>query len=550
MGRRRKQHERLQFGATPWWLYGLLEQGQINMTEFVVWSIIRGYVKDETPGVFSPPPIDLSNREIARGTTLTVDRVRVVLKDLEDRRYLYRITGAELRELGLGGNRWLLLLAPQGIPQQVPLENFPLEIAGGNLAGGKIVGGLNNNTGPSTFVSRKTSRPSASAVDVVVKSSHGEGGTGEGVNFPLAIAGGNLAGGKIAGGNLAGGIDKEEIRAQIAATLKELHVFPPANFAIADLMLADPQFNTLEAEAAWLAEARAAFFRVFNQERAQAKSDAEAMRFTVTRLKHSDWGAGLDAVLTEADQHKHTPYAAFLSPHAPPTLQPGTVAAAQAVWNAVLDILESKLTRVNYDNWLRDTKALGVSIGRTALVVQVANDKGVEALSDRHSPVIERSLSQALEHVEGAGDLTRTLISVAFVTEATLSKREPQSKNAFPYSHAEPARRLWQRALGDLAAQMTRATFEAWLRDSKALGINGDGQTLVICVKNQYAVQWLESKLYNVTHRVLVSHLEYADGDEFTDLGLTPETVALRFVTPEMLAEDSVTAPETGDSDE
>lgn len=491
MGRRRKQHERLQFGATPWWLYGLLEQGQINMTEFVVWSIIRGYVKDETPGVFSPPPIDLSNREIARGTTLTVDRVRVVLKDLEDRRYLYRITGAELRELGLGGNRWLLLLAPQGIPQQVPLENFPLEIAGGNLAGGKI-----------------------------------------------------------AGGNLAGGIDKEEIRAQIAATLKELHVFPPANFAIADLMLADPQFNTLEAEAAWLAEARAAFFRVFNQERAQAKSDAEAMRFTVTRLKHSDWGAGLDAVLTEADQHKHTPYAAFLSPHAPPTLQPGTVAAAQAVWNAVLDILESKLTRVNYDNWLRDTKALGVSIGRTALVVQVANDKGVEALSDRHSPVIERSLSQALEHVEGAGDLTRTLISVAFVTEATLSKREPQSKNAFPYSHAEPARRLWQRALGDLAAQMTRATFEAWLRDSKALGINGDGQTLVICVKNQYAVQWLESKLYNVTHRVLVSHLEYADGDEFTDLGLTPETVALRFVTPEMLAEDSVTAPETGDSDE
>ncbi len=541
MGRRRKQHERLQFGATPWWLYRLLEQGQINMTEFVVWSIIRGYVKDETPGVFSPPPIDLSNREIARSTTLTVDRVRVVLKDLENRGYLYRITGAELHELGLGGNRWLLLLAPQGIPQQVPLENFPLEIAGGNLAGGKIAGGLNNNTGPSTFVSRKTSRPSASAVDVVVESSHGEGGTGEGVNFPLEIA----------GGNLAGGSDKDEIRAQIADILKELHVFPPANFTIADLMLADPQFNTLEAEEAWLAEARAAFFRVFNQERSQAKSEAEAMRFTVTRLKHGDWGAGLDAVLTEADQHKHTSsYAAFLSPYAPPSPQPGTAAAAQAVWNAVLEILESKLTRVNYDNWLRDTKALGVSSGRTVLVVQVANDKVVETLSDRHFPVIERSLSQALEHVEGDGDLTHTLMSVAFVTAATLSRREPQSENAFPYPHAEPARRLWQRALKDIAAQMTRATFDAWLRDSKAIGINGDGQTLVIRVKNQYAVQWLENKLYNVTHRVLVSHLEYDDTDEFTDLGLTPEAVALRFVTPEMLAEESATAPETEIGDE
>jgi chromosomal replication initiation ATPase DnaA len=220
------------------------------------------------------------------------------------------------------------------------------------------------------------------------------------------------------------------------------------------------------------------------------------------------------------------------------------------VWDAVLEILESELSRVNYDNWLRDTEALGLSRGHTTLIVQVANDEAVEVLSDRHSSDIERALSQALEHVEGDCDLARTLMSVAYVTEATLSKRRPQSEDAFAYPHAVQAQRLWQRALGDLAGQMTRATFDTWLHDSKAVGVNGDGQTLVICVKNQYAVQWLESKLYNVTHRTLVSHLEYDDGDEFADLGLTPESVSLRFVTSEMIAEESATVPETRNSDE
>ncbi len=432
MGRRKKQHDRLAFGATPWWLYELLEAGYLNMTEFVVWSIIRGYVKDEIPGVFSPSPIDLSNREIARGTTLTTDRVRVVLKDLEDRGYLQRITGEDLRELGLGGNRWLLLLAPQGIPQRVPLEDFPLEIAGGNLAGGKIAGGLNNNTSSSSSEARKTSRDSASEVDVVVESRAGEGGTGEGANNPLEIAGGYLAGGKIAGGNSAGGSDKgENRRKDVAELLKELHVFPRANFHIADKMLADAQFSPLQG-AALLSEVRATFFRVFNQERTHAKSDAEAMRFTVNRLKAGDWGAGFATVLAEADRRKR--------------------------------------------------------------------DRDVELYASR----------------------------------APLPEKPRQPWEDSPYPQAARVQPLWQDTLGEAKLQLTRATFDLWLRDSVALGINSDGQTLVVRVKNYQAVEWLTGKLYDVIHRSLVTNLTDGEGDAY-GLEVSPATLGVRFVTGEML---------------
>lgn len=62
--------------------------------------------------------------------------------------------------------------------------------------------------------------------------------------------------------------------------------------------------------------------------------------------------------------------------------------------------------------------------------------------------------------------------------------------------------RLWQAALGELELQMTRATFDTWLRDTHCIGME-NGDTLVIGVKNGYAVEWLENRLYNVIQRTL-----------------------------------------------
>jgi chromosomal replication initiator protein len=62
--------------------------------------------------------------------------------------------------------------------------------------------------------------------------------------------------------------------------------------------------------------------------------------------------------------------------------------------------------------------------------------------------------------------------------------------------------KLWQAALGELELQMTRATFDTWLRGAECLGVENDN-TLVIGVKNGYAVEWLENRLYPVIKRTL-----------------------------------------------
>lgn len=68
-------------------------------------------------------------------------------------------------------------------------------------------------------------------------------------------------------------------------------------------------------------------------------------------------------------------------------------------------------------------------------------------------------------------------------------------------SAADPAA-LWTATLADLELQMTRATFDAWLRDTRCISYDDD-DTLVIAVKNDYAVDWLENRLYPVIARTL-----------------------------------------------
>ena len=70
------------------------------------------------------------------------------------------------------------------------------------------------------------------------------------------------------------------------------------------------------------------------------------------------------------------------------------------------------------------------------------------------------------------------------------------------------AEKLWDSALHELELQMTRATFDAWLRGTRATGIkNGaDGElvpVLEVEVKNTYAVEWLENRLYTLIERTL-----------------------------------------------
>src|SRR3970282_1032281 len=57
-----------------------------------------------------------------------------------------------------------------------------------------------------------------------------------------------------------------------------------------------------------------------------------------------------------------------------------------------------------------------------------------------------------------------------------------------PFMNAEQA---WQSVLGQLQMEMPRASFDTWVRDTRAIAY--DNGSLVIGVRNAYARDWLES---------------------------------------------------------
>ena len=85
------------------------------------------------------------------------------------------------------------------------------------------------------------------------------------------------------------------------------------------------------------------------------------------------------------------------------------------------------------------------------------------------------------------------------------------------------ARQIWQAALGELQLQMTKATFETWLKGTDAIAYE-DG-TFIIGTHNTYGKEWLENRLSTQIRRALC--------------GLLKHTVEVKFIvrsqaTPDM----------------
>jgi chromosomal replication initiator protein len=66
------------------------------------------------------------------------------------------------------------------------------------------------------------------------------------------------------------------------------------------------------------------------------------------------------------------------------------------------------------------------------------------------------------------------------------------------------AQKLWQAVLGELQLQMTRATFDTWLRGSRA--IDFEDNALTVHVDHAYAVDWLQNRLLPIILRTLRRH--------------------------------------------
>lgn len=96
----------------------------------------------------------------------------------------------------------------------------------------------------------------------------------------------------------------------------------------------------------------------------------------------------------------------------------------------------------------------------------------------------------------------------------------------------ENAQRLWQAVLGELQLQMTRATYDTWLRGSRVIACTGN--TIIVYVRHAYAVDWLKNRLLHVVERTLQRQVGSGIHVEFTarapepreNLVLVPETVS------------------------
>ena len=94
-------------------------------------------------------------------------------------------------------------------------------------------------------------------------------------------------------------------------------------------------------------------------------------------------------------------------------------------------------------------------------------------------------------------------------------EQQPEQQRAEDPDEDEPAEpepepvpaealRLWATCLNELQLQMTRATFDTWLRGSRVVEA-GDG-FLTIAVRHAYAVDWLQNRLMPVIQRTVARH--------------------------------------------
>lgn len=93
-------------------------------------------------------------------------------------------------------------------------------------------------------------------------------------------------------------------------------------------------------------------------------------------------------------------------------------------------------------------------------------------------------------------------ISPKPLTVSTNRTDEPVS----PEKPIPKAADIWNATLCELQLQMTRATFDAWVKPTQAIEYDVGSACLKVKVRNTYAKEWLDNRLYEMIARV-VNHV-------------------------------------------
>jgi len=106
-------------------------------------------------------------------------------------------------------------------------------------------------------------------------------------------------------------------------------------------------------------------------------------------------------------------------------------------------------------------------------------------------------------------------------TGAADGQRGPAGEAAGPTQAEASLGRFWTQVLTQLETQMTTATFEAWVKETRLIG--REGSSFTVAVANPLAKDWLEHRLMTVIRRTVINLVRTVEGH-------TPGEVEIVFV--------------------
>lgn len=149
-----------------------------------------------------------------------------------------------------------------------------------------------------------------------------------------------------------------------------------------------------------------------------------------------------------------------------------------------------------------------------AVLAAVVRNVQPERLVAYAGAVLENARAEARERERLSQVIAETVHTGQGDREQQAEIPEPSATGTQDAEHPPPDSRalaLWQSALGELEMQMTRATFNTWLRPTRLLAwepVHGDGSgngstRVILGVPNGYVRDWLENRLLTPIRRTL-----------------------------------------------
>ncbi len=227
----------------------------------------------------------------------------------------------------------------------------------------------------------------------------------------------------------------------------------------------------------------------------------------------------LQAALAPADRQER------ITPARPAPLTGGssTPVEAQACTGAPNDPLPAKVLALYEANFGRPAPLMARKIREA--VVEYPDPEGWEiAFSYACEPGVSKPwgymlevLSERRQHgsdgTQGDENRKQPMSAVAPAVD-----HHPPPVASLPHPTPEHAR-VWQMVLDELELQMTKDTFDTWLAETQAEGIDGD--TLIVAVPSVRAQAWLKGRLGAVVARTVPSVAERLENVRFVLAGET-----------------------------